>query len=92
MKYPKCIVYSGECGYVKACIQSSGKREPVSSFSLHEIYVPAIELASESRKLDWAFYWYMRPNAVLQVMHKLETISGAIIVLVVLQGVWKIAI
>ena len=67
----------------------SKKPEPVSSVSTSEIYSWASQLASESRKLDWVFYWYVWPDAVREVIHKLETMSGGIIGLVGLQGIGK---
>ena len=65
----------------------SNKHEPVGSVPLSEIYSWASQLASESRKLDWIFYWYVWPDAVREIIHKLETMSGGIIGLVGLQGV-----
>ena len=67
----------------------SKKPEPVSSVSTSEVYSWASQLASESRKLDWVFYWYVWPDAVREVIHKLETMNGGIIGLVGLQGVGK---
>ncbi|MGB9023668.1 MAG: hypothetical protein WCC94_09580 [Candidatus Bathyarchaeia archaeon] len=42
---------------------------------------------SESRRLDWIFYWYVCPDAVRRVIQELETMNGGIIGLVGLQGV-----
>jgi hypothetical protein len=67
----------------------SKKPEPVSSVSTSDIYSWASQLASESRKLDWVFYWYVWPDTVREVIHKLETTNGGIIGLVGLQGVGK---
>ena len=67
----------------------SKKPEPVSSVSTSEIYSWASHLASESRKLEFFFLWYVRPDAVREVIHKLETMNGGIIGLVGLQGVGK---
>jgi hypothetical protein len=67
----------------------SKKPEPVSSVSTSEIYSWASQLASESRKLDWVFYWYVWPDAVREIIRKLETMNGGIITLVGLQGVGK---
>ena len=67
----------------------SKKPEPVSSVSVSEIYSWASQLASESRRLDWVFYWYVWPDAVREIVHKLETMNGGIIGLVGLQGVGK---
>jgi len=67
----------------------SKKPEPVSSVSTSDIYSWASQLASESRKLDWIFYWYVWPDAVREIIHKLETTNGGIIGLVGLQGVGK---
>ena len=58
------------------------KPAPVSSVSTSEIYSWASELASESRKLDRVFYWYVWPDTVREVVHKLETMSAGIIGLV----------
>jgi hypothetical protein len=57
---------------------SSGSKrlEPVSSVSTSEIYSWASQLASETRKLDWVLYWYVWPDAVREVIHKLETMNG----------------
>jgi hypothetical protein len=49
----------------------------------------ASHLASESRKLDWVFYWYVWPDAVRKIIQKLEATNGGIIGLVGLQGVGK---
>ena len=62
------------------------KPEPVGSVPLTEIYSWASQLASESRKLNWVFYWYMWPDSVREIFHKLETMNGGIIGLVGLQG------
>ena len=67
----------------------SKKPEPDNSVSTSEIYSWASQLASESRKLDWVFHWYVWPDAVREIIHKLETMSGGIIGLVGLQGVGK---
>jgi len=67
----------------------SKKPEPISSVPTSEIYSWASHLTSESRKLDWIFYWYMWPDAVREIIHKLETTNGGIIGLVGLQGVGK---
>ena len=71
-------------------LSSGSKRpEPVGSVPLTEIYSWTSQLASESRTLDWIFRWYVWPDAVREIMRKLETISGGIIGLVGLQGVGK---
>jgi len=67
----------------------SKKPEPDNSVSTSEIYSWASQLASESRKLDWVFYWYVWPDAVPEIIRKLETMNGGIIGLVGLQGVGK---
>jgi len=67
----------------------SKKPKPVSSVPVSEIYSWASQLASESRKLDWVLHWYVWPDAVREVIHKLETMNGGIIGLVGLQGVGK---
>jgi hypothetical protein len=67
----------------------SKKPEPDNSVPTSEIYSWASQLASESRKLDWVFYWYVWPDAVREVTRKLETMNGGIIGLVGLQGVGK---
>jgi len=54
----------------------SKKPEPDNSVSVSEIYSWAGQLASESRKLDWVFYWYEWPDAVSEIIHKLETMKG----------------
>jgi hypothetical protein len=64
----------------------SKKPEPDNSVSISEIYSWASQLASESRKLDWVFHWYVWPDTVREVIRKLETMSGGIIGL---QGVGK---
>ena len=68
---------------------SSKKPEPDSSVPASEVYSWASQLASESRKLDWIFYWYVWPYVVREIIHKLETMNGGIIGLVGLQGVGK---
>ena len=67
----------------------SKKPEPDNSVPTSEIYSWASQLASESRKLDWVFYWYVWPDAVREIIRKLETMSGGIFGLVGLQGVGK---
>ena len=67
----------------------SKKPEPDNSVPTSEIYSWTSQLASESRKLDWVFYWYVWPDAVRERIHKLETMNGGIIGLVGLQGVGK---
>jgi hypothetical protein len=67
----------------------SKKPEPDNSVSTSEIYSWASQLASESRKLDWVFHWYVWPDAVRKIIRKLETTSGGIIGLVGFQGVGK---
>jgi len=67
----------------------SKKHEPASSVPRKEIYIWASQLASESRKLDWVFYWYVWPDAIREIIHKLETTSGGIFGLVGFQGVGK---
>lgn len=59
---------------------SSGSKnlEPGNSVSTSEIYSWASQLASESLKLDWVFYWYVWPDAVSEIIHKLETMNGGI--------------
>jgi len=61
---------------------------PYSDVRLGE-YSWASQLASESRKLDWVFYWYVWPDAVREIIRKLETTNGGIIGLVGFQGVGK---
>jgi hypothetical protein len=39
--------------------------------------------------MDWVFYWYMWPEAVREIIGKLETMSGAIMGLIGLQRVGK---
>ena len=68
---------------------SSKKHEPASSVPRKEIYIWASQLASESRKPDWVFYWYVWPDAVGEIVHKLETTSGGIFGFVGFQGVGK---
>jgi len=67
----------------------SKKPEPGNSVPTSEIYSWASQLASESRKLDWVFYWYVWPDAVREIIRKLETTSGGIFGLVGFQGVGK---
>jgi len=67
----------------------SKKPEPDNSVPTSEIYSWASQLASESRSPDWVFYWYVWPDAVREIIHKLETMSGGIIALVGFQGVGK---
>jgi hypothetical protein len=67
----------------------SKKAQPASSVPLDEIYSWASQLASESRRLDCVFRWYVWPDAVREIIHKLETMNGGIIGLVDLQGVGK---
>ena len=67
----------------------SKKPEPSNTVPTSEIYSWASQLASESRKLDWVFYWYVWPDAVREIIHKLETTSGGIFGLVGFQGVGK---
>jgi hypothetical protein len=67
----------------------SKKPEPDNSVPTSEIYSWASQLASESRKLDWVLHWYVWPDTVREVIHKLETMSGGIVGLVGLQGVGK---
>jgi len=67
----------------------SKKPESGSSARTAEIYSWAGQLASESRKLDWVLYWYVWPDAVREIIHKLVTMSGGIIGLVGFQGVGK---
>jgi len=67
----------------------SKKHEPDNSVPTSEIYSWASQLASESRKLDWVFYWYVWPDAVREIIRRLETMNGGIIGLVGLQGVGK---
>jgi len=59
----------------------SKKPEPDNSVPTSEIYYWASHLASESHRLDWVFYWYMSPDAVREIIHKLETMKGGIIAL-----------
>jgi len=65
------------------------KPESGDSVPTSEIYSWAGQLASESRKSDWVFHWYVWPDAVREVIHKLETMNGGIIGLVGVQGVGK---
>jgi hypothetical protein len=67
----------------------SKKPEPGNSVPTSEIYSWASQLASESRKPDWVFYWYVWPDAVREIIRKLETTSGGIFGLVGFQGVGK---
>jgi hypothetical protein len=67
----------------------SKKPEPVRSVRTTEIYAWASQLASETRKSDWVLDWYVWPNAIREIIHKLETISGGIVGLVGFQGVGK---
>ena len=67
----------------------SKKPEPDNSVSTSEIYSWASQLASESRKLDWVLHWYVLPDAVREIIHKLETMNGGIFGLVGFQGVGK---
>jgi hypothetical protein len=67
----------------------SKKPEPDNSVSTSEIYSWASQLASESRKLDWVFHWYVWPDAVREIIRKLETTSGEIFGLVGFQRVGK---
>lgn len=68
----------------------SKKSPPDNSVPTSEIYSWASRLASESRKLDWVVQWYVWPDAVREITHKLETMSGGIIIgLIGLQGVGK---
>ena len=67
----------------------SKKPEPDNSVPTSEIYSWTSQLASESRKLDWVFYWYVWPDAVRKIVRKLGTMSGGLIGLVGLQGVGK---
>ena len=67
----------------------SKKPEPDNPVPTSEIYSWASQLASESRKLNWVFHWYMWPDSVREIFHKLETMNGGIIGLVDLQGVGK---
>ena len=67
----------------------SKKPEPDNSVLTSEIYSWASQLASESRKLDWVLYWYVWPDAVREMLRKLETMNGGIIGLVGVQGVGK---
>ena len=65
------------------------KPEADSSVRTSEIYAWASQLASESRRPDWVLQWYVWPDAVLEAIRKLETMSGGIVGLVGLQGVGK---
>jgi hypothetical protein len=67
----------------------SKKPEPDNSVPTSEIYSWASQLASESRKLDWVLHWYVLPDSVREIIHKLETMNGGIFGLVGLQGVGK---
>ena len=69
--------------------RDSNKPSPASSVSTSEIYSWASQLASESRKLNWVFYWYVWPDAVREIIHKLEGMNGGIVGLVGFQGVGK---
>ena len=68
---------------------ASKKPEPASSVPMSEIYSWASQLPYESRKLSRILLWYVWPDAVREVIQKLETMSGGIIGLVGLQGVGK---
>ena len=67
----------------------SEKPESGSSVRTGEIYSWAGQLASENRELKWVWDWYVWPDAVLQIFHRLKTMNGGIIGLVGLQGVGK---
>jgi len=57
----------------------SKRPQTVSPFPTSEIYSWTSQLASESRKLDWGLHWYVWPDAVREVVQRLETMSGGII-------------
>jgi hypothetical protein len=65
------------------------KPESGDSVPTSEIYSWASQLASESRKSDWVSDWYVRPDAVHEIIHKLETMRSGIFGLVGFQGVGK---
>ena len=67
----------------------SKKAKSSPSVQTSEIYSWASQLASESRKQDWIFEWYVWPDAVREIIKKLEAMNGGIICLVGLQGVGK---
>ena len=48
-----------------------------------EVYSWAGRLTSESRKLDWFFYWYIWPGAVREMIHELEGMKGGMMKLFV---------
>jgi hypothetical protein len=54
----------------------SKKPEPDNSVSTSEVYSWGSQLASESRKLGWLFYWYVWPDAVSEIIYNLETMNG----------------
>ena len=56
---------------------------------MSEIYSWASQLASDTRELDWVLYWYVWPDAVREIIHKLATMNGGIVGLVDSQGVGK---
>jgi hypothetical protein len=70
-------------------VGSEPKKTGPATPRISEIYSWASQLASESRKQDWIFYWYVWPDAVREIIHKLKTMNGGIIGLVGAQGVGK---
>jgi hypothetical protein len=68
----------------------SEKSEAPLSVPVGEIYSWATQLACESRELEWVFKWYVRPLAVSQIIHKLETMNGGIIGLSVLRELARV--
>ena len=56
----------------------SKKPEPDNSVPTSEIYSWASQLASESRKLDWVFYWYVWPDAVREIIPSSKRCDGII--------------
>jgi len=40
------------------------------------------QLASESRKIDWVFYWNVWPDAISRIIKQLETMRGGIVGLI----------
>jgi hypothetical protein len=61
-------------------VSNRRKSQTTSSARTDEICSWASQLASEGRKLDWVFYRYLWPDAVREIIHKLETMCDGIIV------------
>ena len=73
-----CLVQRDVATAKRASASSSDSKKPetTSSATTSEIYSWASQLASESRKLDWIFYWYVWPEAVSEIINKPETMDG----------------